>query len=397
MRRLFFPTVLLIFFILVPVMAALWLAGGEAKLSFKRIDFSDLEGWSDDGQKEAFEAFLKSCAALGGKGGRALPDYFEAGAFQESFAGVCVLGELGKDRYLQNDDAAQAFFEDNFSPYRLKVGWKRKGHLTGYYEAPIEVSRTHDNVYRYPLYSAPADRITIDLSSFRDTLSGTWVGRLEGKKVVPYYTRKEIEGGAFEGKGLELLWAKDPVSIYFLQVQGSGRGRFPDGSFIGIGYAAKNGHPNTLAGRTLVEAGHMKREDVSLQSIRQWLEDHPDRVDEILHNDDSFVFFRINGEGGPYGSSGAELTPERSIAVDPKHIPYGLPVWISGSHPDPAKVDGEPIDFTRLFIAQDSGGAIKGEMRADVFFGFGDRAEMIAGHMNNKGTFTLLLPNGITP
>jgi len=397
MRRLFFPIILLLFLIIIPVLTALWLVGGEAKLSFKKIDFSNLEGWQDDGQRQAFEAFLKSCQSLSGNTSRPVPDYFAEIRYRDAFAGACVLGEMGKDQYLESDAAARGFFEGNFTPYRLKVGWKKEGQLTGYYEAPIEVSQTQDEVYRYPLYAAPGDQVTINLGAFRNSLSGTWVGRLEGSKVVPYYTRKEIDQGAFDGRGLELLWAKDLVSIYFLQVQGSGRGRFPDGSFIGIGYAGKNGHANTLAGRTLVEAGHMKREDLSMQSIRRWFEDHPDMIDEILHEDDSFVFFRINSEGGPYGSSGAELTAERSIAIDPKHIPYGLPVWISGSHPDPADLDGEAVSFDRLFITQDSGGAIKGEMRADIFFGFGEQAELIAGHMNHQGVFTLLLPNEVTP
>ena len=399
MRRLLFPIALLLLFVALPIVGALWLASGEAKLSFREIRFSDLEGWAEDGPGRAFEAFLKSCATLSGNSSRPVPEYFEASEYHDAFTGVCVLAEAGKDRFSKSNQAARTFFENNFTPYRLKVGWKSKGRLTGYYEPLLEASLTPHPDYPVPLHGNPGDQITIDLGKFRDNLEGTtFVGRLEGRKVIPYYTRKEILDGALEGRGLEILWVKDPFSAYNIQIQGSGRARLPDGTFIGIGYAGKNGHANTLAGRVLVTEGYMEKDQVSLQSIKKWLEQNPDKLEYILNKNASYVFFHLLEEGdGPFGSAGATLTVERSIAVDPAYIPLGLPVWISGSAPDPGNPTGDPVRFQRLFIAQDTGGVIKGELRADIFYGFGERAEVIAGHMNNQGAFTLLLPNGVTP
>jgi membrane-bound lytic murein transglycosylase A len=399
MRRLLFPIALLLFFVALPIIVALWLAGGEARLSFREVRFSDLNGWTGDGQIRAFEAFLKSCTTLSGNSSSLVPEYFKASEYRDAYTGVCVLAETGKDQFSESDEASRTFFENNFTPYRLRVGWNNKGQLTGYYEPLLEASLTPHPDYPVPLHGNPGDQITVDLGKFRENLEGTtFVGRLEGRKVIPYYTREEILGGALEGLGLEIIWVRDPFSAYSIQIQGSGRARLPDGTFIGIGYAGKNGHAYTSIGRVLVEAGIMELEDVSLQSIRAWIEQNPGKLNTLLNKNASYVFFRLLEEGaGPFGSTGAELTTERSIAVDPKYIPLGLPVWISGSAPDPSDPTGDPAHFRRLFIAQDTGGAIKGELRADIFYGFGEEAELIAGHMNNQGIFTLLLPNGIVP
>lgn len=387
--------VILIFGLLIPLALVYILAwrAVPAKLTFREISFDDVDGWAADGQKDAFAAFLKSCDTLIGRPGFGTPEGFRTETYARAFSEACLKGREGQNYYLKGDEEARAFFEGAFKPYVLKVGWSKKGHITGYYESLLHVSETEGGPYQYPLYGAPADQITIDLKSFRDTLSGTWVGRLEGKRVVPYFTRKQIEGGALTGRGLEILWATDPVDVYVLQVQGSGRGVLPGGAIIGIGYAGKNGHPNTLAGRTLVEMGSMTRDEVSMPAIRAWFEANPGKVSEVLNKDDSFVFFRINGDEGPFGSAGAELTPERSLAVDPKFIPLGLPVWVAGHVPletDPA----QNAPFDQLMIAQDTGGAIKGEIRGDVFWGFGDKAEYMAGHTNNEASFVLLIPNG---
>ena len=203
-----------------------------------------------------------------------------------------------------------------------------------------------------------------------------------------------IDGGALEGKGLEILYAKNLIDVYFLQVQGSGRAQLPDGTIIGVGYAGKNGHTNTLAGRTLVKTGEMEVEGVSMQSIRQWFEDNPDKIYDILHEDDSYVFFTITGEGGPFGSSAATLTPEHSLAVDPKFVPMGLPLYIDGDIPTLENTD-QTEAFQNILIAQDTGGAIKGALRADIFWGRGKRAEFLAGHMNNEARFYLLVPKGV--
>ncbi len=399
MRRLLFPIALLLLSVALPIIVALWLAGGEARLSFREIRFSDLDGWAEDGQIRAFEAFLKSCATLSGNSSRLVPEYFEASEYRDAFAGVCVLAEMGKDQFSESDSAARTFFENNFTPYRLRVGWNDKGRLTGYYEPLLEASLTPHPDYPVPLHGNPGDQITVDLGKFRENLEGTTlIGRLEGRKIIPYYTREEILDGALRGRGLEIIWVKDPFSAYNIQIQGSGRARLPDGTFIGIGYAGKNGHANTLAGRVLVAEGYMEKDQVSLQSIKKWLEQNPAKLEYVLNKNASYVFFRLLESGdGPFGSAGAALTAKHSIAVDPAYIPLGLPVWISGNAPDLDDPTGDPVRFRRLFIAQDTGGAIKGELRADIFYGFGEEAELIAGHMNNQGAFTLLLPNGVTP
>ncbi len=210
---------------------------------------------------------------------------------------------------------------------------------------------------------------------------------------MPFYNRSRIEAGALEGRSLEVLWVDSAVDAYFLHVQGSGRVLMPDGSFMGIGYAAQNGHENRLIGRYLINSGEIPREKMSGQAIRQWLADHPQQVQKVLNTDPSFVFFRKLATGdGPYGSANVPLTAGYSLAVDKKHLPLHAPVWLSASHPDPLSASAEPVAFNRLMVAQDTGGAITGEIRGDVFWGFGDQAEEIAGRMDHAGRYWLILP-----
>lgn len=393
--RLFFRLILVLALFVAPIILAVVFTYRAAppKLTLKETTFSSLEGWQTAGHGQAFSAFLKSCEKLTPRPGFLVPEDFKTETYARAFKDACAKATEGQDFYGTGDAEARGFFEAAFTPYKMRQGWTKRGKITGYYEPLMEASFEPGPDYPYPLYAAPKDHIRVDLSKFREDLTGTIVGRIEGNSFLPTYTRRDINEGALEGKGLEILYARDPIDVYFLQVQGSGRAQLPDGQIIGVGYAGKNGHSNTLAGRTLVQTGEMEIEEVSMQSIRQWFEDHPDRIFEILHEDDSYVFFTITGSAGPFGSSGAELTPEHSLAVDPKFVPMGLPIFIDGEIPALENPD-ELQAFQQLLIAQDTGGAIKGTVRGDVFWGRGEKATYLAGHMNNKATFTLLLPIG---
>ncbi|HXV74486.1 MAG TPA: MltA domain-containing protein [Sphingomonadales bacterium] len=358
-----------------PALLALYLAAtaGAGRVSLRAVSFSSLEGWKADEQSEAFYTFLKSCASLKSRAGA------------EIMQGSCHRAAEAEALVREHPSLARVFFEETFTPHLVRVGWKKKGLLTGYYEPLIEASLAPDPAYPYPLYARPADQVTVDLKDFRPELSGRLVGRIEGEKLVPYHDRSAIAGGALAGKGLEILWAKDPVDVFFLQIQGSGRAQLPGGSTLLVGYAGGNGHPYTSIGRVLMEMGALGKDEVSMFSIREWLAANPERLEEILNQNASYVFFRLAEGEGPVGSAGAVLTPMRSLAVDPAHVALGLPVWVETAIPD-----GRAL--RRLLIAQDTGGAIKGAMRGDLFFGFGEEAEGNAGRMKADAVFYVLLP-----
>jgi membrane-bound lytic murein transglycosylase A len=249
-----------------------------------------------------------------------------------------------------------------------------------------------------PLYGRPGDLIDVDLGSFDADLKGHRIaGRVEGQRLMPYYTRAQIDAGALAGRGLELFWVEDPIRSFFMQIQGSGQIDLPDGSRMRVGYAAQNGRPYRAIGRDLVAMGAIARDDVSLQSIRAWLVAHPDQARGVMEKNPSFVFFRalpdLAAAPGPLGAMGVPLTPERSLAVDRRFLPLGVPLWLSTTAPWPS---GEgPLQ--RLVIAQDTGGAIRGPVRGDVFWGSGDAAEAVAGRMQSKGGYWILLPRGLSP
>jgi peptidoglycan lytic transglycosylase A len=364
-----------------PALLALYFASapGLGQITLRQTTFSALDGWKADGQEEAFLAFLKSCEALQQ---RSAP----------SLRSACAEAQEAEALVRETPALARAFFEENFTPYLVRVGWRAQGLLTGYYEPLIEASLTPGPAYPYPLYGRPADQVSVDLKDFRPELSGRLVGRLEGDRLVPYPDRAAITAGALSGRDLEILWAKDPVDVFFLQVQGSGRARLPDGSMIRIGYAGGNGRPYTSIGRVLIEMGALETDEVSLLSIRAWLEANPERLTDILNRNESFVFFQIAAGDGPVGSAGAVLTPMRSLAVDPAHIALGLPVWVETTLPDRAQPLAKGAPFHHLLVAEDTGGAIKGAMRGDLFFGFGADAQWQAGRMKNPARFFVLLP-----
>jgi len=283
-----------------------------------------------------------------------------------------------------------------FDVYRFRQAKEETNlFLTGYYE-PILQGRLERNAeYRYPLYSVPPDLLTIDLNSFNPELYAgkTLRGRLVGKRVVPYFTRAEIDGqGKLDEQGCEMVWLQDLIDVFFLQIQGSGMIQLPAGKFVRVGYAASNGRPYRSIGKYLLNKGVMNREEISLQSIRAYLKAHPEVIDEVLWHNESYVFFRWVEEG-PLGSLNVPLTGGRSIATDPEFFPRGGIAFLESEQP---RLDGtgqvtawEPLH--RWVLNQDTGGAIKGSKRADLFCGSGERAEQIAGRLKHPGTIYFLI------
>ena len=277
----------------------------------------------------------------------------------------------------------RAFFEKNFTPYRLGG----EGLFTGYYEPEIRGSRLRHGAFQTPVYSLPGDLIRVDLGLFSPRFKGEHIaGRLDGKRLVPYADRAEIDRRGLADAKI-LFWCDDPVALFFLQIQGSGRARFEDGETLRIQYAGENGRPYTAIGRILVASGRLARNELSLQSIRGWLKAHPALAQEVMEADQSFVFFQEAPIGDPaLGSPGVEhvpLTPLGSMAIDLKQNAPGAPYYVAT----------DPLHA--LLIAQDTGGAIRGRVRGDIFFGFGSKAETDAGGMKAEGRLYVLLPNDV--
>lgn len=298
---------------------------------------------------------------------------------------------------IDKEDAAtqQRFFEQYFRPFAaVNPDNSVDGTITGYYEPLIKGDRRFTRRARYPIYGVPDDLIVVDLASVYPDLKNLRLrGRLEGNRLVPYFSRSDIENKAANFKAKAIAWAEDPVDLFFLQIQGSGRIELPDGEHIRIGYADQNGYPYKSIGKLLVERGEIKLEEASMQSIKAWGKNNPDQLPELLESNPSYVFFRELPDGldGPLGSLGVPLTPGRSIAVDARFIPLGAPVFLSTTYP----LTSQPMN--RLVMAQDTGGAINGAVRADLFWGFGDDAGEQAGKMRQNGRLWVLLPKDYPP
>ncbi len=336
-----------------------------------------LPEWQAVNVAPAWPAFLQSCSAL-----KAKPHWQE----------VCAqAAQVDK-----NDGTAQrAFYQEWFVPYQVfNPDGSETGTITGYYEPLLKGSRARTPRFRYPLYGVPDDLLEVDLGDAYPPLKGVKLhGRLDGKRVVPYYTRAQIDGGTPGLQGRELFWVDNAVELFFLQIQGSGRIELPDGSTVKVGYAAQNGLPYTSVGKKLVEAGAFKLEDASMQRIREWADKNPKKVMAMLEQDASYVFFRElpSDLPAPLGSLGVPLTGEYSLAVDTHTIPLGVPVFLSTTMPN----SGAPLN--RLMLAQDTGGAIRGAVRADFFWGFGENAAALAGRMKQPGRMWVLFPKGAEP
>jgi membrane-bound lytic murein transglycosylase A len=369
----------------------------EPALRLEPVAFADIDGWQQDDPSAAFAAFRRSCAELATRPDAepmaADPAMAPLAGTPEAWRGACAAAVDPA-----SPDQARAFFEDWFQPYRVSDRGLALGLFTGYYEPLLHGSRRFGEPYTVPLYRAPEDLIRVDLGQFKPELAGQAItGRVDGSAFVPYYARAEIDAGALDGRGLELVWVDDPVAKFFLQIQGSGQVQLDDGSRMRVGYAGQNGHQYHAIGRDLVARGAMTLEEVSLQSIRDWLTAHPEEAAAVMAGNESYVFFderpELGPADGPVGAQGVPLTAGRSLAVDARYIPLGAPVWLETTAPWP----GGEGPLRRLLIAQDTGGAIKGPVRGDVFWGTGARAEAIAGRMRSEGRYIVLLPKAAVP
>lgn len=341
------------------------------------VGWQELPGWQSGDPGPALDAFRAGCGSL---------------RWREGWQEACA---AAADVDAGDAQATRSFFEQWFRPWRLQQDdGSNEGLLTGYYVPELEASRTRDETYRYPLYKVPDDLLVVDLSAIYPELSGYRLrGRLEGRRVVPYYDRAAIDNGDQPLAGDELFWVKDPVELFFLQIQGSGRLVLPDQSKVMVNYADQNGYPYRSIGKLLLERGAMTRDQMSMQNIRSWAQQHPDQVGDLLSENPSYVFFRELPDDvqSPPGAFGIPLTPGYSLAVDPRYIPLGAPVYLQTTRPDNAQA------FDRLVVAQDTGGAIKGPVRGDFFWGLGDAAGALAGRMKQPVSFWLLLPDGVLP
>lgn len=337
--------------------------------------YSDLPGWRDDDLLPAFQAFVNQCASLQK---RALWQSACASALQ-----------------LANPDggAVRSWFETQLRPWQLvNPDGNRTGLITGYYEPILQGSRTRKPPYTTAVFGVPDDLIMVDLGDLYPELKHMRLrGRIEGRKLIPYYSR--AEWSQQEGQRTALLWVNDPIDFFFMQIQGSGQIELDDGSRIRLNYADQNGQPYRSIGRWLIDKGELKPEQASMQGIKTWARANPKRLQELLNQNPSLVFFReLKAEGsGPQGAMGIALTPERSIAVDPRTTPLGAPVWLSTTQPNSDQL------LQRLMLAQDTGGAIRGPVRADFYWGSGPTAGSQAGRMKQAGRMWVLLPLSYEP
>lgn len=355
-------------------------------MSLVAVPFPELPGWLGDQHSAALPALLKSCAKLKpADAEKPFGKYSEMGRIRD-WLPICRDAKLIRTG---NDVEAKYFFESRFTAYAVGVGFRRHGLFTGYYEPELDGAWKPGGGYTTPIYARPTDLVSADLGSFDDKWKGAQIaGRLVGDAFVPYHNRAEIESGALAGRQLEVLWVSDPIDAFFMHIQGSGRIRFADGTYIRLGYAGRNGRRYTPIGRELVAAGEIKLADVTMPAIRDWLRQNPVAGQALMGKNQSYIFFRVVDTDGPVGAQGVVLTPGRSIAVDRAYYPMGAPVWLDTI--DPGVKPAKPL--RRLMITQDTGSAIRGPVRGDFFWGYGAAAGDKAGRMKEKGRIYLLLP-----
>jgi membrane-bound lytic murein transglycosylase A len=342
----------------------------EVPMKLKRahvelLSFPDLKGWGQDDHAAAYGAFLKSCGAIlsGTKAMRAARPMY--GGLYKVCERAHALGPL-------KDGQARTFFETHFRPYRIAPPGETQGFFTGYYETEVEGSRVKTAEFKFPFYKNPGP-----------TLAGA-------------YDRARIEDGALAGKGLEICWAKNPVDVFFAQIQGSTRVKLQDGKLLRLNYIAHNGMPYTAVGRYLIDKGYISREEMSMDRIRAWMDANPDEAKQLRRTNRSYVFFAETDLGehtAIEGAQGVTLTPERSLAVDKSIHVYGTPIWVDADLPIESEAPDTP--FRRLLIAQDTGSAIVGAARADIFFGAGEEIGHVAGRIKQHGQFVMLVPRTV--
>lgn len=360
-------------------------------LHLKKTSFKHLPGWEKSNTLTSLHAFNTSCRFLL----KQKPNTPVGSAYIPLTASdwyPACRAALHVD--LASKQQAKAFFEQWFVPVEFFNHKPVQGLFTGYYVPLMHGSLTKTEHYPVPIYRTPNDLVTIDLSAFDPAFTyRRLIGRLEGNQLLPYYSREEINQGALSKSASVIAWVNNHIDRLFLEIQGSGFIELDDGSRILLGYADQNGAPYTPVGRVLIDKGVMTKDNVSMQSIRAYLESHPDQIDSVINQNKSFVFFKKSSPKSIVGVQDIALTPGYSLAIDRKWIPIGMPIWLNTTYPD--SQNNHPKTLQRLMIAQDTGGAIRGMVRGDVFWGAGEKATDIAGKMKNQGNYWLLVPRKI--
>lgn len=335
---------------------------GKGDIKLQEVKFEDLESWEDNRHRESLLSFLNSCKKLA-----KMPQSRSIGGqigniYASDFRDVCEIGNVIKglsDRQISN------FFQNWFKPYLVtNRDNESRGLFTGYYEASLNGSKIKSERFKYPIYAKPTDLI-------KD----------------PYLTRQQIESGALKSKDLEIVYVDDAVELFFMHIQGSGRVKLPSGAVLRISYAAKNNQPFSPISTYLLDNNFLSKREISAENIKKWLKENPEVAKEAMNFNQSYIFFKVSKEEYVIGAQGVELTREKSLAVDKNIIPYGLPLWLDTT------INGK--DYHNLMIAQDTGSAIKGAVRGDIFFGYGDESQHKASSMSNYGKYYALLPRNI--
>ena len=357
------------------------------------VGFGDIAGWSDDDHLQAYKAFRLSCKAISAP--PTPPD--NSRALGISLRDPCRAARASD---ISDSAGARAFFEQHFLPLRISRLGEDDGFVTGYYEPVIDGSRTQTDVYTVPVYRRPSNLFVRGFRQDSPSLpnKGQVFRKIGRRKLVPYYDRAEIEDGAIAGRGLEICWLKSQTDLLFAQIQGSARVRLEDGSTIRINYDAHNGYPYTAVGRILIDRGIIPKEQMSMQKIREWMEQNPDGANELRRQNRAYVFFHevpLSDKDEAVGAQGVPLTPGRSIAVDQALHVYGTPFFIEGQLPIESAQAKTP--FHRLMIAQDTGSAITGPARADLYFGAGSDAGKVSGRLRHNMHFVMLVPRSLDP
>ncbi|MCY7387184.1 MAG: murein transglycosylase A [Burkholderiales bacterium] len=349
-----------------------------ARGRLERAPWDGLPNWNADDPTDALSAFLQSCSVL---------------STRAEWSAACATGAAiaGKSR----PETIRRYFRDNFEPFKVvNADESQTGLVTGYYEPLLRGSRVRTDVFRYPVYSQPQDLVSVELSDvYADLKFKRLRGRVVGNKLVPYFERSEIESTGAPLRGLELAWVDDTVELFFLQIQGSGQIQLPDGTRMRVGYADQNGHPFRSLGGALIRRSQIRAEHASMAGIKEWARRNPSKIQQFMNINPSYVFFKElpADMSGPIGTLGVPLTGERSIAVDQRVIPLGVPVFLATTFPN------TKTQLNSLMVAQDTGGAINGAVRADFYWGFGDAAGSQAGRMKQQGRMWVLLPKGYDP
>lgn len=358
--------------------------GTSGNMQIKKASFSDLSGWNSENFAEIIPVFKKNCAQIL----KNQNTYISSENLKIPTTDLQSKCNKFNNKNIKTAAEMKSFIEAEFIPYAVSDNGNTEGKFTSYYEAVINASYHKSERYKYPVYGKPNDLIEINLHDFDKDLPNTrLVGRVVGNKFVPYYNRRDIENNGISAP--VIVWGDDLVDIHFMQIQGSAVAKMDDGSEIRIGYADNNGYKFKGIGSILINKGLIKPEDSSMPKIREWLRNNPDKAQDLMAENERFIFQKINTADGPLGAYGVSLTAGRSLAVDTRYIPLGSILWLDTVSPDKRSID-------KIVFAQDIGSAIKGVVRGDYFWGHGEEALKYAGRMNSVGKYFLILPKETT-